>query len=177
MSQQTQDTSHQDQNRPMLAETMSAQQEQRASGQALPILPGDPDYEAARRVWNGAYDLHPALIVRWADVEDVREAVTFAREQAMTLSVRSGGHNMAGYGTNEGGMVIDLCGMKAIAIDPQRRTARLEPGLTWGEVAHALQPYGLALTAGDTASMVNRVANSLDKLGIGEGDRIGQGRR
>jgi FAD/FMN-containing dehydrogenase len=163
MSQHTQDSSRQDQNRRMLATTTSAPEEQRVYRQALSILavrlrgelilPGDPDYEAARRVWNAAYDLHPALIVRCAEVEDVREAVTFAREQDMALSVRSGGHSMVGYGTNEGGMVIDLSGMKAIAVDPQRRTARLEPGLTWGEVAYALQPYGQALTAGDTATV------------------------
>jgi FAD/FMN-containing dehydrogenase len=163
MSNHAQNTFDENQDKHMMLETMPAMEDQLAYQQALPILavrlrgklilPGDPDYEAARRVWNGAYDLHPALIVRCADVEDVREAVTFAREQAMTLSVRSGEHSMVGYGTNEGGMVIDLSGMKAIAIDPQRRTARLEPGLTWGEVANALQPYGLALTAGDTASV------------------------
>jgi FAD/FMN-containing dehydrogenase len=72
------------------------------------ILPGNPAYEDARRVWNGAADRSPALIVRCADVEDVIAAVTVAREQALTLSVRSGGHSLAGHGTNEGGMVIDL---------------------------------------------------------------------
>ena len=163
MSQRNQDTSYQDQNKHMLAETTSLQEKQQVYGQAMwalalnvqgeLILPGDADYEAARGVWNGGYDRHPALIVRCAGVEDVRAAINFAREQAMAVSVLSGGHSVAGYGTNDGGMVIDLSHMKAITIDPERRTARLEPGLTWGEVATALQPHGLALTAGDTATV------------------------
>jgi FAD/FMN-containing dehydrogenase len=163
MSQHTQDTSHQDQNRRLPAETTVVQEEQRAYGQAMwtlalslrgeLILPGDPAYEAARGVWNGASDLHPALIVRCADVEDVIAGIKFAREQTMAVSVRSGGHSPAGYGTNEGGMVIDLSHMKAITVDPEQRTARLEPGLTWNEVAQTLQPYGLALTSGDTGTV------------------------
>ena len=146
MSQHIQNTSHQDQNRRMLTETTSAQEEQRAYGQAMwalalnvrgeLILPGDPAYEAARRVWNGASDRHPALIVRCADVEDVIAAITFAREQGMAVSVRSGGHSMAGYGTNDGGMVIDLSDMKAIAIDPT-------PACAWGSTLG--QPDGRRL--------------------------------
>ncbi len=163
MSQHTQDTSHQDQNRRLPAETTVVQEKQRAYGQAMwtlalslrgeLILPGDPAYEAARGVWNGASDCYPAMIVRCADVEDVIAAIKFAREQNMAVSVRSGGHSPAGYGTNEGGMVIDLLHMKAITVDPEQRTARLEPGLTWNEVAQTLQPYGLALTSGDTGTV------------------------
>ncbi len=117
------------------------------------VLPGDPDYEPARAVWNSAVDLHPALIVRCAGAADVIEAVNFAREQGMTVSVRSGSHSFAGYSTNDGGMVIDLSRMKSITIDPMQRIARIEPGLTWGEVANTLQPYGLALTSGDASSV------------------------
>jgi FAD/FMN-containing dehydrogenase len=117
------------------------------------ILPENPNYEAARGVWNGTVDRHPALIACCAGVEDVIAAVHFACEQALPLSVRSGGHSVAGYGTNEGGMVLDLSRMKAIRIDPERRTARLEPGLTWSEVSNALQASGLALTAGDTGTV------------------------
>src|SRR5947209_651766 len=122
----------------MLAETM--REGQQAYQQALQglamrlrgelILPGDPDFEAARDVWNGLADRHPALIVRCADVDDVIEAVNFAREQGIAVSVRSGGHSMVGYGTNDGGIVIDLSHMKAMSIDPVQRTARLETGLT-----------------------------------------------
>lgn len=119
-------------------DTTEVPEEQHASEQATQvlasrlrgelILPAHPNYEAARVVWNGTVDYHPALIVRCPSVEDVIAAVHFAREQALPLSVRSGGHSVAGYGTNEGGMVIDLSRMKAIRIDPERRTARLEPG-------------------------------------------------
>jgi FAD/FMN-containing dehydrogenase len=117
------------------------------------ILPGDKAYEAERKVWNGLFDHYPAAIMRCVDVEDVKAAVNVAREQAMTLSVRSGGHSIPGYSTNDGGLVIDLSGMKTIAVDPIRRTARLEPGLTWGEVANTLQPFGLAITSGDVGSV------------------------
>ena len=163
MSQQTQDTFHHDQNRRIIPETTAAQEVQRAYGQAMwalalslrgeLIFPGDPGYEAARGVWNGAADRHPALIVRCANADDVIAAITFAREQHIEVSVRSGGHSLAGYGTNDGGLVIDLSLMKSITVDPERRIARIEPGLTWGEVASTLQPHGLALTSGDMASV------------------------
>lgn len=117
------------------------------------ILPGDAAYEAERKVWNGLFDRYPAAIVRCIDVEDVRIAVNFAREQGMTLSVRSGGHSIPGHSSNDSGLVIDLSNLKKITIDPVRHTARLEPGLTWGEVANTLQPFGLAMTAGDVASV------------------------
>lgn len=117
------------------------------------VLPGDAAYEAERKVWNGLYDYYPAAIVRCVDAEDVRMAVNFARELGMTLSVRSGGHSLSGYSSNNGGLVIDLANLKKITIDPVRRTARLEPGLTWGEVANTLQPFGLAITAGDTSNV------------------------
>ena len=142
---------------------MSAMESQSSYQQALPalavrlrgelILPGDRDYESARGVWNGKADCHPALIVRCADVDDVIESVNFAREQGLVISVRSGGHSPAGYSTNDGGMVIDLSDMNAITVGPERRVARIEAGLTWKEVAKALQPYGLALTSGDTGSV------------------------
>src|SRR5690349_7040742 len=133
MSNYVENTFDENQDKHMVLETMLITDEQTTCRQELSflaarlrgklILPGDPDYEAARGVWNGTYNCHPALIVRCAGVEDVREAVTFAREQGMTLSVRSRGHSVVGYGTNEGGMVIDLSDMKSIAIDPQRCTA------------------------------------------------------
>jgi FAD/FMN-containing dehydrogenase len=160
---QHQDVAQSNLNRQLHGQTTSSLEKQYAGGQALEklvsnlrgelILPGDPAYEAERKVWNGLYDYYPAAIVRCADAEDVRAAVNFAREQAMTLSVRSGGHSLSGYGSNNGGLVIDLANLKTIMIDPVRRTARLEPGLTWGEVANTLQPFGLAITAGDTSNV------------------------
>ncbi|MBD2059568.1 FAD-binding oxidoreductase [Oculatella sp. FACHB-28] len=163
MTQQHQDTAQYEQHEQTHVQITSPQEKQHDYKEAIEILastirgelilPGNPAYEAERKVWNGTYDCYPAAIVRCADAEDVRTAVNFAREQVMTLSVRSGGHSAAGHGTNNGGLVIDLSNLKTMTIDPIRHTARLEPGLTWGEVAEKLQPYGLALTAGDVASV------------------------
>ncbi len=160
---QHQNPSQYDTNRQPHAATTPLQEKPPAYEQAMQILsshvrgelvlPGNPVYEAERHVWSGTFDFHPAGIVRCLDVEDVKVAVNFAREQAMPLSVRSGGHSMSGHSTNNHGLVIDLSGMKAITVDPLRRTARLEPGLTSGELANALQPHGLAITTGDTASV------------------------
>jgi len=117
------------------------------------ICRDDDDYDNARRVWNGRIDKYPALIVRCVDAADVIAAVTYAREQGMVVAVRSGGHSLAGHSTSDGGMVIDLSDMKAISIDPTRRIARIEPGLTWGEVAWSAHAHGLGLTSVDMASV------------------------
>lgn len=160
---QHQNPSQYDKNGQLHAETTPLQEKQHAYEQAMQILashvrgelilPGDSAYEAKRQVWSGAFDSHPAGIVQCLDAEDVKAAVNFAREQAMPLSIRSGGHSMSGHSTNDNGLVIDLSAMKAINVDPLQRTARLEPGLTSGELTKGLQPYGLALTMGDTASV------------------------
>jgi FAD/FMN-containing dehydrogenase len=117
------------------------------------IEPGDLEYDEARRVWNGSVDRYPALIVRAADVTDVLSAVNFARQQGLELAIRSGGHSLAGAGTTNGGLVLDLSGMKTMTVDLERRTARVDTGLTFGEVSERLQEYGLAIPAGDTASV------------------------
>lgn len=118
------------------------------------LLPEHADFaEVAHAVWYSNSDSLPALIVRCANAADVAEAVTFAREFEMEVAVRSGGHSVAGYSSVADSMVIDLSQMKALAIDPVQSTARLEAGLTWGEVAEAAQAYGLALTSGDTATV------------------------
>ena len=163
MSQMMQSTSDNDQGKRMRNEMLSMNKGESLYWRALPtlakrlrgelVLPGDPDFDSLRTGWNAAFDGYPAMIVRCLDADDVIAAVTFARELGMAVSVLSGGYSIAGYGTNYNGMVIDLSPMKAITIDPQQRTARIEPGLTCGEVANALQPYGLALTSSDTASV------------------------
>jgi FAD/FMN-containing dehydrogenase len=117
------------------------------------ILPGDQAYEGARTVWNARSDHHPALIVRAAGVHDVQAAIATARERDLPLAVRSGGHSMAGHGTVEGGVLLDVSPMARLDLDPVRRIARIEPGLTWGAVAGRLHAHGLALTAGDTATV------------------------
>jgi FAD/FMN-containing dehydrogenase len=124
----------------------------RARLQGQLIVPGDMQYEAARAVWNGAADRRPVLIVRCADALDVAAAIAFARMHELQVAVRSGGHSIAGHSTCDG-VLIDLSLLCGIEIDPARRIARIEPGLTWGEVANALQPHGLAITSGDTATV------------------------
>ena len=163
MSQHQQNISQDDHSKQISTQTPSLQEQHHGNGEGIErlasnirgkvILPADAAYEDARQVWNGAFDCHPAAIVRCMDAEDVKAVVNFARKQEMPLSVRSGGHSASGDSTNDNGVVIDLSDMKGITVDPVRRTARLEPGLTSGEVANTLQPYGLALTSGDTASV------------------------
>ncbi len=117
------------------------------------IGPGDPAYDEARKIRAANFDKFPALVARPADEIDVIRAVTFAREHQLTVAVRSGGHSFAGYSTVEGGLVIDLSGLKAIAIDPERRVARVQPGLTWAEYAAEAHKYGLATSSGDVGSV------------------------
>ena len=114
--------------------------------------PSADDYDAARRVWNGNIDRRPALIARCAGVSDVQRAVVFARERALTLSVRGGGHSAPGYGTNDGGLVIDLSRMKGIRVDPEARTARAEGGALWCDFDHETQAFGLATTGGTVSN-------------------------
>jgi FAD/FMN-containing dehydrogenase len=117
------------------------------------VWPGDADYESERTVWNVAVNRRPAVIVRAVDAEDVIAAVDFARGQGLSVAVRSGGHSNAGLGTCDGGVLIDLSRLKQIDIDPVSRRARIEPGLTWAEVASAAHAHGLALTSGNSGSV------------------------
>lgn len=112
------------------------------------LRPGEEGYEEARRIWNGAIDRHPALIARCAGADDVVEAVRFARECELLVSVRGGGHAVAGYAVCDGGLMIDLSSMKSVRIDPKARTARAAGGLIWSELDRATQPHGLATTGG-----------------------------
>lgn len=116
------------------------------------IRPGDDEYDRARRVWNGAIDRHPAMVVQCAGVADVVAAVRYAREHDVVVAVRGGGHNIAGFGTCDDGMVIDLSGMKAVRIDPAARTAWAQPGLVWRELDAETQAFGLAVTGGIVSS-------------------------
>jgi hypothetical protein len=109
---------------------------------------GDEGYEQARKVWNGCFDRHPALIARCSGVGDVVAAVNFGREHGLPIAVRSGGHSAQGYGSWDGGLVIDVSPMKDIDVNPVTRTARAEAGMTWGEFDAATQEHGLAVTGG-----------------------------
>jgi FAD/FMN-containing dehydrogenase len=112
------------------------------------ILPADPGYEAARAIWNGAIDRHPACIARCTGVADVVAAVAFARERDLLVAVRSGGHGVGGHALCEGGLVIDLSPMKGIRVDAVARTARAEAGVLWGELDRETQLHGLATVGG-----------------------------
>ena len=112
------------------------------------LRPGEEGYEEARRVWNGAIDRRPALIARCVGTDDVVEAVRFAREHDLVVSVRGGGHAVAGHAICDGGLMIDLSLMKAVRVDPGARTARAAGGLLWGELDRATQRFGLATTGG-----------------------------
>jgi FAD/FMN-containing dehydrogenase len=112
------------------------------------ILPEDPIYEDARRVWNGMVDKRPAAVVCCATPDDVAETVSLARSQDLPLAVRGGGHNVAGNSVCDGGIVIDLSPMKAVTVDPARCIARAEAGLTLGDFDRATQAHGLATTMG-----------------------------
>lgn len=112
------------------------------------IQRGDPHYEEARKVFNGMIDKRPALIVRCVGVADVIAAVHFARETDVLVSIRGGGHGVVGNAVCDDGLVIDLSAMKSVRIDPKKRTARAEGGVTWGDFDHETQAFGLATTGG-----------------------------
>ena len=112
------------------------------------VRPGDPAYDEHRRVWNGSIDRFPALIVRCRGASDVVAAVRFARGSGLPVAVRGGGHSFPGLSVCDGGIVIDLAPMKAIAVDAEGRTARVQAGVLWGELDAATQQHGLATTGG-----------------------------
>jgi FAD/FMN-containing dehydrogenase len=129
-----------------LASTAVAELKGRLVGQVL--LPDDHAYDAARHVWNGSIDKHPAIIVQCCGTADVLEAVRFARQYSLLVAIRGGGHNVAGNAVCEGGMVIDLSPMKGIQVDPVARTVRAQGGVTWSELDRETQAFGLATTGG-----------------------------
>lgn len=111
-------------------------------------LPGEPGYEQARTLWNAMIDEHPAAVVRAAGAADVMRAVNLAREHQLLLSVRGGGHGIAGNAVCEGGLMLDLTPMKSVRVDPSSRTARVEPGVLLGELDAETQAFGLAVPLG-----------------------------
>ena len=115
------------------------------------LTPEDTDYDRARTVFSGAIDRRPALIARVTDADDVARVIALARDTGTELAVRGGGHSVAGHGTSEGGIVLDLSAMRALDIDAERRTAWAETGLTAGEYTTAAHEHGLATGFGDAA--------------------------
>src|SRR5215472_14215062 len=130
----------------------AAVQDLRASLRGTLLTPGEAEYEAARHVWNGMIDKHPALIARCADSADVARAVTFARERELLLAVRGGGHSFPGYSTCDGGLVIDLSPMRAVVVQADNRTARVAGGAWGAHVDAAAQKQALATTLGQISN-------------------------
>ena len=116
----------------------------RATFDGRVIAPDDTGYDQARGVFYGSFDRRPAVIVRPADAAEVAGVVALARHSGLELAVRSGGHSIAGHGVSDGGIVLDLSGMRELDIDPQARTAWAQTGLTAGEYTSAAGAHGLA---------------------------------
>jgi FAD/FMN-containing dehydrogenase len=112
------------------------------------IEPDDDGYEDARRVWNGMIDRRPAAVVRAATVGDIAPAVRRARDLGLPLAIRAGGHNVAGNGTVDDGVVLDLGGLTDVVVDAASREVRVGPGATLGDVDRATEPHGLAVPIG-----------------------------
>ena len=112
------------------------------------LADGDAGYDEARAVWNAMIDRRPAVIVRSRTTEDVVAAVSFARDEGRQVSVRGGGHNVAGHAVADGAVTIDLSAMNGVRVDPDRRIAFVEGGATWGAVDRATQEFGLATPGG-----------------------------
>jgi FAD/FMN-containing dehydrogenase len=112
------------------------------------LRPGEEGYDDARRIWNGAIDRRPALIARCAGADDVATAVRFARERGLRVSVRGGGHSIAGHSVCDGALMIDLSLMRSVRLDPERKVARVAGGALWWDVDRACAPHGLATTGG-----------------------------
>src|SRR6266496_2490318 len=117
------------------------------------IAPEDSGYEDARHVFFKGFDRRPAAVARVAGADDVKRVVSLARDNGLELSVRSGGHSRAGYGTSEGGIVIDLSGMRSVDIDADAKTAWVETGITAAEYTNATSEHGLVTGLGDAGSV------------------------
>ena len=112
------------------------------------VCASDRGYDTVRAVFNGVIDRRPLAVIRAVDASDVLRGITFARQHDLPLTVRGGGHSVAGNAVGDGAVMLDLSGMKAFRVDPEMRTVRAEPGLTLGEFDRATQAFGLATTLG-----------------------------
>lgn len=112
------------------------------------IEPAHSSYEEARRVWNGMIDVHPRAVVRAAALSDIDVVLAAAQRMELPLAVRGGGHNVAGHGTVEGGLVLDLGALRHVGVDPEARLVTVEPGALLADVDAATAPYGLAVPLG-----------------------------
>jgi FAD/FMN-containing dehydrogenase len=127
------------------------------------IRASDPGYEEARHVYNANIDRRPLAVLECANTADVIAGVNVAREEGLSLSIRGGGHNVAGFGTNDGGLVLDLAPIRNVHVNPGRKLAYAGGGATWGDVDHAAWPFGLATPGGIIST------TGIGGLGLGGG--------
>ncbi len=128
--------------------TLAGIDELRAQLRGELITQDDDGYDEARKVYNGSIDRYPAAIARCADAADVATAIGFARAQGLEIAVRGGGHSGAGFGTSDGGLVIDLSAQRWVRVDPETRLVQVGGGCELGDIDHATYPYGLAIPFG-----------------------------
>ena len=126
----------------------SARDALRARLRGITLLPGDPEYDSARRVWNGAIDRRPSCIIRCADAEDVSHAVRIAMDNGLTMTIRGGGHNVAGRSVRDGKLLLDLSGLRQVTVNRDLRIASVQGGALWRDVDAASAAEGLATTGG-----------------------------
>ena len=112
------------------------------------IGPDDVGYDDSRRLWNAMIDKRPGLVLKPSGTADIIDAVRFARDHAISLSIRGGGHNIAGTAVTDGGLMLDLSGLRGIRVDPEARTVQVQPGCVWGDVDRETQTFGLAVPNG-----------------------------
>lgn len=120
----------------------------RASMSGAVVIPGDAEFEKARRIWNASADRRPALIALCEETSDVQRTLALATDAGLPVAIRSGGHSVAGFSTCDDGIVIDLSNLKAVTVDTEMRVARADAGVTLGEFDRATQEHGLATTLG-----------------------------
>src|SRR5215472_18488412 len=110
------------------------------------ILPGDAQFDVSRQIWNLCFDRRPSVIVRCTSAADVVASVRFAREHNLEIAIKGGGHHAAGHASTDGGVLLDLSGLRAIEVDPEQRYAVAQAGLTWAHFDQVTQAFALACT-------------------------------
>ena len=126
----------------------AAFQELRTAFRGSLIVPGDAEFDEARKVWNGMIDRRPGLIAQCSGAADVIAAVNFARTHGLLVAVRGGGHSWPGHSVCDGGLMIDLSRMRGVRVDLATKTVRAQGGALWGDVDHESQAFGLATSGG-----------------------------
>lgn len=132
----------------MKTKTLKAKEDLKGTIKGIVLVPGQPGYEDARQIWNAMIDRRPAVIVQCAEADDVPPVIRFARKNGLELSIRGGGHNIAGSALCDNGVTIDFSRMRNVRVDAGKRRAYVEPGATLANLDEAVQAHGLATPVG-----------------------------